>query len=394
MLEPNENEFIEDETEVTGPEADTETATDSDMDTETSDISMEDAKNNLSEEDYAKLLELRQKIHFAGHKIEKATKKERKKMLANEEHIIMSGDTVPEFSEASKIQEDLLELAASAKSDRVLTGIITGVRPVDSNSSIRQTMAEVRFGNGTCQVKIPDFVLFEYEYSEKLTPEVQERVARRAEKLLGTEVSFIVKNLDEKNRIAIADRLKACEKISWSNYVRVTRSGNPRIMPGDKVEATIISVDKNFIVVNAFGSDSKISKAECDWGYIEDCRRLFQINQKVVVKVLAVKPVDSKKFRNEVYHLIATTLSVKQAKANPLIKYWDRYKENGKYLAEVTGLSTDGVFVNIEGLVPCLVAFPSHGDMPLIGQQKIIQITQKTEDPKNGKRFFAIMAST
>ena len=389
MLENKENGFIEDETDLLEPAVETQ----EDIDT-TDDFSMEDAKSILTDEDYSKLLELRQKIHFAGKKVSKATKKERRKMLSDDEYIIMDSETVPEFSEAAKLQEDLLELAASAKSGRVLSGIITGVRPVDSNSTIRQTMAEVRFGHGTCQVKIPDFVLFEYEYSEKLTPEVQERVARRAEKLLGAEINFIVKNLDEKNRIAIADRLKACEKTSWGNYVRVTRSGNPRVMPGDKIEATVITVDKNFIVVNAFGSDSKISRAECDWGYIEDCRRIFHINQKVVVKVLAVKPVDSKKFRNEVYHLVATSLSVKQATVNPLIKYWDRYKENGKYLAEVTGLSTDGVFVNIEGLVPCLVAFPSHGEMPLVGQQKIIQITQKTEDPKHGKRFFAIMAST
>ena len=353
------------------------------VEAEEMDITEARAKKVLSPEEYDQFKMLRAKIHFGGHKVSKASKSELRKMYSGERIVTEDGDIAAE-TETTRLKEDMLELAASARSGRILEGRIIGCRDVDSSTNTKRVMAVVEYGNKTCQVLIPDFVLFHFEYTEVLDEKTQRNVKRRIEAMLGANIKFIVKHFDQKTRVAYADRLKAMESIAWGNYVRETRDGRPRVVPNMIAQATVIAVSQNFIIVNALGSDSKIMKGECAWGYVDDCRNKFGVNEKVNVKVLDVKPGKVTKSGKEVYNLVFTSLSIKQATADPIVKYFNDYVEGGRYVATVTGVTDSGVFVNIDDKVPALVAFPKYGELPTPGEQRVVQISGKEvkEEPK------------
>lgn len=363
------------------------------------DEAAEEARKVLSPEEYDQFKELQKKIFFRGKKVAPITRSERRRMYAGERIVTEDGEISAE-TEATDLKEDILELAASAKSQRILEGRIIGCRDIDGSTATKRSMAVVEYGHKTCQVLIPDFVLFHYDYKETLDETTQRNVKRRIENMLGASIKFVVKHLDQKNRVAYADRLKAMENISWNNYVRETREGGPRVIPGMIAQATVIAVSWGYIIVNVLGSDTRIVKSECSWGFVEDCRTMFDVNDKVNVKILGVKENTVKKSGNEIYNLVFTSCSVKQATSDPVLKYFGDYAEGGKYVATVTGVNDIGVFVNIDDKVPALVAFPKYGDLPTPGEQRIVQITGKEildvpqEDGTNKQthRIFGVIA--
>lgn len=350
------------------------------------------AKEALTSEEYAEFQRIMQKMAFYNpHKFAAASRAQKKEMFASQHIVTETGDVKVE-NEATKLKQDMLELAASAKAKRILSGYINGYREIETNGNIKQYLADVTYGNGTCKVLIPDYVLFHYQYEDHLTQKTQQAVQNRLRRMIGAEIRFIVKYFDQKTKTAYADRLKAMESIAWSNYVRETADGKPRIYAGLIVQGRVIAVASNYIIVNALGSDSKVMREECSWNYINDCREVFKANDHVNCKVLAVKEIDAEKASKEIYHLIGTSLSIKQTTENPVKKYYDNYSVNGLYRAIVTYLNEDGVFVVLDDKVPCLAAHPRYGELPAIGDMRVIKITEKTKNEETGEyRIFGVL---
>lgn len=350
------------------------------------------AKEALTSEEYALFQQMMQKMAFYNpHKFAAATRAQTKEMFASEHIVTEDGDTKVE-NESTMLKQDMLELVASAKAKRILSGFINGFREIETNGSVKQYIADVSYGNGTCKVMIPDYVLFHFPYEEHLTQKTQQAVQNRIRRMIGAEVKFIVKYFDQKTKTAYADRLKAMENISWNNYIRETSDGTPRVCVGMIVQARVIAVAGNYIIVNALGSDSKIMREECSWNYINDCREAFKVNDILNCKVLAIKENVVEKASKEQYRLIATTLSVKQTTENPVKKYFNDFAIDGLYRATVTYINTDGVFVILNDRVPCLTAYPRYGQLPEIGDQRVIKITEKIKDEEKGDyRIFGVL---
>ena len=383
------------------PDAGTQTA-DEDIAEESSinqdtDVSMiipepEMAKEALTSEEYAEFQRIMQKMAFYNpHRFAAASKAQKKEMFASQ-HIITENGAVKVENETTKLKQDMLELAASAKAKRILTGYINGYREIESNGNIKQYLADVTYGYGTCKVLIPDYVLFHYQYEDHLNQKTQQAVQNRLRRMIGAEIRFIVKYFDQKTKTAYADRLKAMESIAWNNYIREITDDKPRVYAGLIAQGSVVAVAGNYIIVNVFGSDSKIMREECSWNYINDCREVFKVNDRVNCKVLAVKEIDAVKASKEIYHLIATTLSIKQTTENPAKKYFDNYSVNGLYRAVVTYLNEDGVFVVLDDKVPCLAAHPRYAELPAIGDMRVIKITEKTKNEETGEyRIFGVL---
>lgn len=336
---------------------------------------------SLPPEQRKEFADLVNKISFRGHSIAKATKQQMREMLRDEENIhAMDGSYK---SDAKKLKEDMIELAASATTGRILTGKIFGISDIESNSEVKQYKAKVRFGNGTCKVLIPDFVLFNFDYSKRLDPDVQKKVKRRMQSMLGAEIDFVVKHWDAKTKTAYGDHIKAMEKNGWHNYL------NPQnydvIKPGMLVEAKIIAVRVADLIVSAKGVDARIPMGECGWAHYIDLRDVFKVGQSVVAKVLNISQKEVEKAGGERYNLVGLELSIRQASKDPREKYWHDYKENDVYIASVTGVDPagNGVFLMLDNKVQALAAYPTFGAIPEVGDDVTVQITEKVIVQKN-----------
>lgn len=360
---------------------------------------VEEAKATLSGAEYDAWLAMQRKIHFANrHKFGRASNQQRHEMYNSGPHIVESneGDIEKVKTRSAKIREDKIELIASAQSGKVLEGVVAGYRPVETNdASSRRLLADVEFGNGMFRVLIPDYVFVNFHYEENIPQNLQAQIEERMRKMVGSPVHFIVKHVDEKNLTAYADRLKAMEKEIWSNYIRETRTGRPRINPGDTITAQVIAVGNGFIIVNAGGADSRIGRDELayDAASVSDYRQVYKRGEAVVCRVKSVNIREVTKFQGEKYSLAQVKLSVKDCYKNPVEEYWDDFSEGGIYLAKVTNVNEVGVFVSLKNKATCLCAFPSYGRTPYIGEERPVRVTRKEILESGERRISGVIIS-
>lgn len=361
--------------------------------------------NGLTAEENELLEQLLQKTMFYAHPVMQASKGQMQEMF-KEEHIITekAGDKVQ--TEATKLKEDMLNLAASSNAKRVLTGTIVGLRSANPDSGIATNMAVVNYGHGTCKVYIPDYLLINYNIDKFRTPDGQKRVKDRIAAMIGTEIKFIVKQFDKRSKIAYADRLKAMEQDAYNNYIRpLNNTGKPRVQVGDIVRAQVTAVGRNVVTVYALGSEANIrqnaalGEVEVSYNYLANCKTVFKPNMIVNVRVLEIHEEEVQKY-SEKYTLVSTKLSIKQTQEDPQAKYFDEFNEGELYSATVSSVTDNAVYVVINGKVDCMCAYPRYGVIPHIGEQRVVEITLKqTTDEKgnatdrNGKpirRIFGI----
>lgn len=350
--------------------------------------------NGLDLQQSQMLRELLRKTQYSAYRLTRASKAEKKEMFRSE-HIITEDGTVPVQTEATMLKQDMMELNASAQARRILEGKIIGVRSANKDNKVATNLAEVAYGNGTCNVLIPDFLLFNYQMDKYRDPGKQKEVEKIVQDMIGVQIKFIVKSFDQKTRTAYADRLKALESESRANYVRPTKDGKPRVTEGLIVQGRITRVAKKGIVVCALGAEATIKKEDLSWGFIPDCRSVYNINDPINLKVMKIEEKHVEKY-SEKYTLISATFSAKETSADPMKLYYDYFQEGGKYQATVTYVPTEGsgVFVRLQDKVDCLVAFPKFGNLPYAGQQRVVEITTKEIDPDTGrKKIFGIFAT-
>lgn len=383
-----EDQCVEDP-ELSGPDLDefeeeqeTELASGDDLDDPETTSAINSILGSLPPEQRREFAILMRKISFRGHSVARASKKQMREMLHDEEVVHAMGRTSTYNSDAKKLKEDMTELAASAQSKRILSGVVAGMAEIESNSSVKQYKAKIRFGNDTCTVWIPDFVMFNFDYNNRLDPDIQKKVYQRISSMLGSRVDFIVKHWDVKTKTAYGDRLKAMEKHGWNYFVN---ENNPEIIrKGMLVEAEILAVRKADLIVSAMGVEARIPLEECGWAHYSDLNDEFKKGSVVAARVLNISRKEVEKAGGEKYQLIGLELSIRQASKDPREKYWNDYKEQELYVARVTAVdATVGVFIMLDNKVQALAAYPAYGNHPQVGDDVTVQVTEKVIVPKN-----------
>lgn len=212
--------------------------------------------DGATEEDIKRMEKLLSKTSFYAVPVIKGSAKEMKKELRGQ--TIISDDD-EDVSTTDALKEDMLELNASSREGRVLDGRIVGCRTANPESKIATNMAIVSFGNGTCQVLIPDFVLFNFDIKIERTPDFQKKLEQKVVSMIGAEIKFVVKQFDMKTKTAYGDRLKAMEQTAYNNFTRrLSNTGKPRVNVGDIIYGRVTAVKAHYITVYALGVETNI----------------------------------------------------------------------------------------------------------------------------------------
>ncbi len=326
--------------------------------------------------------------------VQKASEDAKKDVYASEHIFVEDGDEAFVETDSTHRKEEWLELVASAKEDRILKGTITSITVIpsakdpDDPDYIPDFMAKVRFKTGQFTVSIPSYVLYYYHYermNKAMALDIQKNMMRR----LGAEIDFVVRYCDEKTGTVYGDRLSALSMRGIRNYTSIN-GRRPNIQPGELVQARIIAVAREYITVDAAGAEIRIPIEEISWLYMADAREFdgiktaecYKVGSRVNVKILTV---DTKRVKvaNSYYTLVEATGSIKQAKANPRLKYFTEFNPGDLYAGIITGITESGVFVNLDNKMDCVCKHPSSGRrMPIMGEQVIVKINSKDEEKK------------
>lgn len=348
--------------------------------------------NELSEDE-----QIRIKAQRNTYSLSKADKKTREKQYEREYIITEFGDM--DFEDDNTVKrEEWLELGA-ARNGKILKGRIVSITTVDTNHEpddedyIPQYMARVQYGASNFDIRIPSYLVYDFNSSLLYTKEGAREIFKNLSARIGSEIKFVVRHMDEKTGTVIADRLGAMSMEGMSNYF--SRDGQiPRIMPGytnrDIVKARIVANARDYITVDALGAEFNIMNDELSYFFIGDVRECdgrdgisdnFQVGSYVNVRILSVKYDKVQKY-NSTYNLVRATGSVKRAKADPRAKHYDTFKVGDTWSGTVTGFDMDGIYVNLGGLMECKCKPDRYRENPVIGDIVRVTITLKDDEKK------------
>lgn len=183
-----------------------------------------------------------------------------------------------------------------------------------------------------------------------------------AKRFIGEKIAFVVIGLDKENNFFVGSRKEALRQMADRALKRIDQ--------GDKILAVVRQVYNSNIIVDIGGIQSSIPASEVSYGWVDSMHDLFKVNDHIEAKVISID-----KAKQEV------KLSVKALQNNPWDRVHDYFKENGEYVAKVSGIAEFGTYVTlrdgISGLGPHLRhELVKKGDKVMI---RVLKIKQKQQ---------------
>ena len=311
----------------------------------------------------------------------KVANRDRRAELREDEYVVTEqGDL--EIETRAKIRaREYKELAGSAKNGRVLEGEIIGMRHTDPNDLTSILMADVWYGQGTIQVCIPSFLLFDYDedkYEGDTGARALEEIIKQR---INSRVRFVVRQVNQDTGIAYADALEAQQQLGFTYYKHLWMSSTkPRIREGMKVKARVVSVSRRSMVVNVLGPETTIIGEDLSYLRNFDAREKYQVDDDVIVRIKEIKEETVTKRANK-YDLIKIVASIRDAEPDERKIFFDGLRVGDMKSAVVTGIDDVGhVFLSLQDKLECMCDYPRFGVKPMLGQKRVVRITGK--DPE------------
>jgi len=326
---------------------------------------------------------------FFRRTITLASKRGRRKVF-HQERVIGDeyGEIETEGSQRKK-EYDILSDSAKASKPKILTGRVYGVEPIEVDKGIKTVYAKV---NLICDpsikkeeeepslytVNIPAQMFFFNDNPEKYEgAEGFELLYRDMQARTGSLVNFIVYNVQANDDNVLASRIGAMQLKSYDMYL----GKNKQIEVGSIALGNVTYVGKYGIQCEICGAECYIPNEELSWNHISAANNVFEVGDKVKVKILSIDTAKVKVYGRN-YSYIKVTASIKQASPNPAEKYFNTFVENAKYNGVIQmRLDTGEYFVNLGGRMTCKCKAPSFGS-PRIGQECVVTIIKKNHENK------------
>lgn len=304
-----------------------------------------------------------------------------KRTLYEDDEVIPLKDKVSYESDGERKRQDMLELIDSQKSKKILTGKVVAMVMEG-----KMPCAMVKFGE-YYRVLIPyDWFVVEREHDKKRLAEMKpsEQVDQKRfminQRIL-SEVDFIVHSIDEENEIIVANRVQAMQKKMSNWYLgRSPRTGEYLLSEGKRAEARVVFSTSDYVTIEVFGKEARLTAEDLSWRYIPDISTEFRVGSTVPVCITELR----REKTTEKTTTIHTKFSVKLAKPDTRMVYFNKYPINTVVSGVVVGVNEYGIFTRIEdtdGGMDILCQFSDYDDeIPPVGSQVLVYILQKNEE--------------
>ena len=256
-----------------------------------------------------------------------------RKKTAPSSILTLSADSEVETQES---KEDLVwhELQNAYRTKKILTGNLGGVERMEGSG----TIAVIYYKEMRVIIPLAEMMI---NLAEDATHDYGELVQRQNKilgNMLGCEVDFIVKGLDNSSRSVVASRKDAMYKKRQIFYLP-DANGNSRVCEDRVVQARVIAVAEKVVRVEIFGVECSILARDLSWDWLGDATESFFVGDSLLVRVLNVK-LDS-------LEEISVKADVKSVNGNTSKANLSKCKIQGKYAGIVTDIHKGTVFVRL-----------------------------------------------
>lgn len=250
------------------------------------------------------------------------------------------------------------ELLRSKEEKRIITGKITGIE--DEYYKIKNVKNE----------KIPCAIVW-YEDIKILIPISHLGISKQTKSMLrgmlGSEIDFIVMEIDETTNLAIASRIDAMNLRAKLEL--------PKLKLNDNIKVRIIAVGIKHIIVEMYGKEVIIKAENLQHTYIVNCKDIYTPGDYLKVKI---KTLD---IGNNIFELDAKCFLT-----NPYKSIRKFITEYGEYTGKVIAFpkKNSGIIIQLDqSNISCLVRVPARfNNYPHYMQNVLIKVTEINETKK------------
>ena len=247
--------------------------------------------------------------------------------------LTLNADTEVETPES---REDIIwhELQNAYRTRKILTGILGGIEKMDGGG----TVAVIYYKEMRVAIPLAEMMINLVEDEAHNYGELVQRQNKILGNMLGCEIDFIIKGLENTSRSVVASRKDAMYKKRQIFYMP-DANGNSRVCEDRIVQARVIAVAEKVVRVEIFGVECSILARDLSWDWLGDATERFHVGEQILVRILSVKVHSLEE--------ISVKADVKSVSGNTSKENLGRCKIQGKYAGTVTDIHKGTVFVRL-----------------------------------------------
>ncbi len=272
----------------------------------------------------------RQQINLTG--IGKNSELDQRERLFPKEKVL-TVDSDDEIATQEDIENtNWHEIRNAHATRKILTGSLDGIENTESGIPL----AIITYK--TYRIIIPVKEMNINLTNNKARGTMLERQSRILGNMIGCEIDFVIKGIDNKARSVVASRKDAMLRKQKRFFEDIDAEGLPRVNDNQVVQARITAVSEKAIRVDVFGVETSIWANELSHDFISDARDKFNIGDKVLVRVLKITNEDDE---------IKLTASIKAVQENYQDENLKKCSIQGKYAGTITEIKNGIVFIRL-----------------------------------------------
>ncbi len=247
--------------------------------------------------------------------------------------LTLSADTEVETQES---REDTIwhELQNAYRTRKILTGTLGGIEKMEGGG----TIAVVYYKEMRIVIPLAEMMINLVEDAAHDYGELVQRQNKILGNMLGCEIDFIIKGLDNASRSVVASRRDAMYKKRQIFYMP-DANGISRVCEDRIVQARVIAVAEKVIRVEIFGTECSILARDLSWDWMGDATERFHVGEQILVRILSVNIRSLED--------ISVKADVKSVNGNTSKENLSKCKIQGKYAGTVTDIHKGTVFVRL-----------------------------------------------
>ena len=247
--------------------------------------------------------------------------------------LTLSADAEVETPES---REDTIwhELQNAYRTRKILTGTLGGIEKMEGGG----TIAVVYYKEMGVVIPLAEMMINLVEDAAHDYGELVQRQNKILGNMLGCEIDFIIKGLDNASRSVVASRKDAMYKKRQIFYLP-DANGNSHVCEDRIVQARVIAVAEKVVRVEIFGTECSILARDLSWDWMGDATERFHVGEQILVRILSVKLHSLKD--------ISVKADVKSVNGNTSKENLSKCKIQGKYAGTVTDIHKGTVFVRL-----------------------------------------------
>jgi len=179
------------------------------------------------------------------------------------------------------------ELHNAFRTRKILTGRLDAIEDTPNSSAV----AVVYYKEFRVVIPLSEMMIVLTDDPKYGEAELRQR--KIVGNMLGCEIDFVIKGMDQKNRSVVASRKEAMMKKRQTFYTQTNPDGTYRIYEGRIVQARVIAVAEKVIRVEIFGVECPIIARDISWDWMGDCHDYYRIGDRILVRVTDIQNRDN-----------------------------------------------------------------------------------------------------